>query len=295
MISRGTRHMSTNRWLKSVTVPRASVTRIPSHVDSSVARIIARDPASSCVLRSSSSFARSISCSARWRASRMLFAFCRATERSSSSSSSRHQRPPIMSAASAVPSTRARIFANAVSRLVDVSSLNGENPQSSVVPSCSDRDVLGRFEDPVPDLLRRLDARVDRGDDADEDPLVRLHVPPDDPQHAGAVLLARQRDVEVPRLQLEQAGQQLVVVDVRAVGRVAVAARAGMHADAPALLGREPGQRQVVQVDEAVEQMPGRVDLHREAALREVDLHLVRALRADSGGSRSRARPAGRR
>ena len=40
-------------------------------------------------------------------------------------------------AASAVPSTRARIFANAVSRVVDVSSQNGENPQSSVVPSCS--------------------------------------------------------------------------------------------------------------------------------------------------------------
>ena len=42
-----------------------------------------------------------------------------------------------ISAASAVPRTRARIFANAVSRLVEVSSLNGEKPQSSVVPSCS--------------------------------------------------------------------------------------------------------------------------------------------------------------
>ena len=67
----------------------------------------------------------------------MLFAFCRATERRSSSSSSGITRAPITSAASAVPSTRERIFANAVSRLVDVSSLNGENPQSSVVPSCS--------------------------------------------------------------------------------------------------------------------------------------------------------------
>ncbi len=36
-----------------------------------------------------------------------------------------------------MPSTRARIFANAVSRVVDVSSQNGENPQSSVVPSCA--------------------------------------------------------------------------------------------------------------------------------------------------------------
>src|SRR5688572_21379496 len=48
-----------------------------------------------------------------------------------------HYRPPIRSAARAVPRTRARIFAKAVSRLVDVSSLKGENPQSSVVPSCS--------------------------------------------------------------------------------------------------------------------------------------------------------------
>ena len=39
--------------------------------------------------------------------------------------------------ASAVPSTRARIFANAVSRVVLVSSQNGENPQSSQVPSCA--------------------------------------------------------------------------------------------------------------------------------------------------------------
>src|SRR3984957_13085792 len=48
-----------------------------------------------------------------------------------------HQPMPRASAASAVPATRARILANAVSRVVDVSSQNGENPQSSVVPSCS--------------------------------------------------------------------------------------------------------------------------------------------------------------
>ena len=115
-----------------------------------------------------------------------------------------------------------------------------------------DRDVLGRLEDPVPDLLRRLDARVDRRDDADEDPLVRLHVLADDLQDADAVLLARQGDVEVPDLQLEQAGQQLGVIDVPAVGRVAVAAGAGVDADALAVLGGEPRQREVVQVDEAV-------------------------------------------
>ena len=39
------------------------------------------------------------------------------------------------SSASAVPSTRALIFAKALSRVVDVSSQKGEKPQSSVVPS----------------------------------------------------------------------------------------------------------------------------------------------------------------
>jgi len=39
------------------------------------------------------------------------------------------------SAAILVPSTRAVIFAKAVSRLVTISSPNGEKPQSSVVPS----------------------------------------------------------------------------------------------------------------------------------------------------------------
>ena len=238
---------------------------------------MARDPASSCVRRSSSLLRGAhllLGALAREQdtvcilesdgAEELLFVV-------------RHQRAPITSAASAVPSTREWIFANAVSRLVDVSSLNGENPQSSVVPSCSSGMYSRGFQGSIPDFFRCLDAPVDGGDDADEDSLVRRHVPPDDPQHPGAVLLARERDVEVPHLQLEQAGQQLLVVDVRAVRRIAVAARAGMDSDALALLGGEPGQRQVVEVDEAVEQMSGTVHLHREAAFREVDLHLVSA------------------
>jgi hypothetical protein len=48
----------------------------------------------------------------------------------------RHYRPSISLLARLVPTTRARIFANAVSRVVVVSSQNGENPQSSHVPSC---------------------------------------------------------------------------------------------------------------------------------------------------------------
>ena len=68
--------------------------------------------------------------------------------------------------------------------------------------------------------------------DADEDALIRLQVLADDLQDARAVPLAGQRDVEIADLQLEQAGQQLGVVDVGAVRRVAVAAGAGVHADA---------------------------------------------------------------
>ena len=43
---------------------------------------------------------------------------------------------------------------------------------------------------------------------------------------------AGERDVEVARIQLEQARQQLGVVDIGAVGRIAIAAGAGVHADA---------------------------------------------------------------
>jgi hypothetical protein len=42
---------------------------------------------------------------------------------------------PSFRAAKCVPATRAWILAKAVSRAVEVSSPNGENPQSSVVPS----------------------------------------------------------------------------------------------------------------------------------------------------------------
>ena len=67
------------------------------------------------------------------------------------------------------------------------------------------------------------------------------------------------------------------VVGIRAVGRVAVAAGAGVYADALALVGGEPRQRHVVQVDKAVQQVAGRINLHGQAPLGEIDLHLVRA------------------
>ena len=61
---------------------------------------------------------------------------------------------PSASAAISVPMTRARILAKAVERLVERSSLNGANPQSSVVPSWSRGDETGRLQHPVADLPR---------------------------------------------------------------------------------------------------------------------------------------------
>ena len=97
-------------------------------------------------------------------------------------------------------------------------------------------------------------------------------------QDPGAVLLPRQGDVEVADLEPEEAGQQQGVIDLPAVGRVPVAARAGVDAEASPLFGGEPRQGQVVEVDEVGEQLAGRVDLDRQPALGEVDLHAVRAL-----------------
>jgi hypothetical protein len=68
------------------------------------------------------------------------------------------------------------------------------------------RDVLGRLEDPVPNVLRPLDVRVDWRDNTDEYAMARLHVLADDFQDADTGLLPREGDVEIPDHQLEQAG-----------------------------------------------------------------------------------------
>ena len=121
-----------------------------------------------------------------------------------------------------------------------VSSLNGENPQSSVVPSRCDRNELRRFEHPVPNLLGRLDPRIDRVGHADEDPLVRgCQCSAIALQHARPVGLACELEIEAPGLGAEQGRQQRGVVDVGAVGRVMVAAGAGVDADPAALVGGE--------------------------------------------------------
>src|SRR5258708_8319608 len=51
-----------------------------------------------------------------------------------------------------------------------------------------------------------------------------------------------------------------------------------MHPDAAALFGRETRQREIIEVDEAVQEMSGGIDLYREASFGEVHLHLASAL-----------------
>ena len=118
---------------------------------------------------------------------------------------------------------------------------------------------------------------IDRGDHTDEHTLIRFRVLADDLQHANAVGLARQRHVEMSGVQLEEARQQLRVVHVGAVRGIAVASRTGVNADTLPLLGREPGQREVVQIDEALKQVARGIDLHRQPPFGEVDLHVVGA------------------
>jgi hypothetical protein len=62
------------------------------------------------------------------------------------------------------------------------------------------------------------------------------------------------------------------------VGRIAVTAGAGVHADALAVFGRESRQSEIVQIDEAMQEIPGWIDLDRKPPFREGDLNLVRAL-----------------
>jgi hypothetical protein len=118
----------------------------------------------------------------------------------------------------------------------------------------------------VADLVCGLDPRVDWVDHADEDPLSGLRVVADHGQHAARVLLAGELDVEVARVQLQQARQQLAVWDIEAVGRVLVGSRAGVDADALALVVAEALERAVVERDELAEQLLARVELQRQPA-----------------------------
>ena len=107
--------------------------------------------------------------------------------------------------------------------------------------------------------------------------MIRFKVFAYDFQDSPAVPLTRKCNVEVSHLQLKQTRQQLGVIDIRTVRRIEVAAGTGMNPDAASFLRCEPLQREVVQVNEAVEKMPGRIDFYGQPSFREVDLNLIRA------------------
>ena len=170
--------------------------------------------------------------------------------------------------ASRVPAMRARIFANAVSRLVELSSQNGEKPQSSVVPSCSTGmncaasstrsrtssavSIIGAIGEMTPTNARWS----------------WLQILADELKSGDSVPLSRKSNVEARDVELKQAREELRIIDVRAMSRVAVASGASVHADAPAFGRRKSAQGQIVQVDEAREQRSRRVDLDRQSSLR---------------------------
>ncbi len=62
------------------------------------------------------------------------------------------------------------------------------------------------------------------------------------------------------------------------MGGVAIPAGACVHTQARALGAGEPRQRQVIEIDEATEQIARRIDFDGEPPFGEVDLHFVRAL-----------------
>src|SRR5207245_8945198 len=92
-------------------------------------------------------------------------------------------------------------------------------------PEPVERDVLRRFQDPVPDFFGRLHPRVDWIDHAYEHPLAGLDVLLHEAQRSGAVRLTRALDIEVRRFQFEARGPDLCGVYAVAVRGVAVAPR----------------------------------------------------------------------
>src|SRR5437588_247386 len=85
------------------------------------------------------------------------------------------------------------------------------------------------------DFLRRFNAGVYGGNDADEVPLSRFQVSADDLEDSRAVLLTGKRNIEISCLQLEKLREQIRVIHVRAVGSSEIAPRAGMNPDTLAL------------------------------------------------------------
>ena len=100
--------------------------------------------------------------------------------------------------------------------------------------------------------------------------------------HLVLVLFAGALDEEVSRIHLNHLRQELVIVHVCAVSRIAVSAGASMDADIRSLLWAEPVEHAVVQIDEGLKELcacPGIAWIvsSRETAFGEVDGDSFRA------------------
>lgn len=178
------------------------------------------------------------------------------------------------SSASRVPSTRARIFANARSREVDRSSAKGEKPQSSVVPNWAD----GIYS--AASRTRSLTSSVDSTQGSitpNKDAVTGLDERPDALQGPARFFFGGHRDMKIAYVYLEQGREQVQVVDVRTVGGVPVASRAGVNPKPGTFVVRKRFKAGIQQRHKTPEEFAGGIQFYSETPFREVDLYLVRA------------------
>ncbi len=109
-----------------------------------------------------------------------------------------------LASASAVPSIRDLILAKAVSRAVEVSSANGEKPQSSQVPNCSSEMIFAASIMRFTDLFGRFHTRIKNIGYAKKDPLAGFDSAADSFENRMFVLLCGIFQVEVGCIQLEE-------------------------------------------------------------------------------------------
>jgi AcrR family transcriptional regulator len=113
-------------------------------------------------------------------------------------------------------------------------------------------DDAGGRHYPVAYLLRCLNPRIDRVGDADEDAGIHRSLADGDPQDLSRVALARELQVEVTGLELEQPRQQVSVTDIEAVSGIQIAPRTSMHAYACTFGIVKSLEHAIVQCDEII-------------------------------------------
>src|SRR5580704_18807887 len=105
-------------------------------------------------------------------------------------------------------------------------------------------------------------------------------------EHSRPIFFSRERDVKISHSHFEEAWQEIRIVHGGAMRRVEIPARASMYPYALPLFGRKPRQRQIVQSDETVKQFTRGIEFHCQSSFREIDLHLLRALRETAANLR---------